>query len=51
MHSIRAGGVSNGKGSINTNTGRKREKEWEKDFNWDKNKSSVYAELDLASNL
>lgn len=43
--------MSNGKGTINKNTERKKEKEWEGDFNWDKNDSPIYAKLDLVSNL
>ena len=43
--------MSNGKGTINSNMGRKREKEWERDFNWDKIESPVYAKLDLVSDL
>lgn len=31
--------------------GRKREKEWEGDFKWDKNESPVYDKLDLVSNF
>lgn len=43
--------MSNGKGTINTNMGRKRQKEWERDFNWDEIKSPIYAKLDLVSDL